>query len=257
MSDIQFTTKHADIKPSGFYVYMHRRATDGSVFYVGKGSGKRAWVSRRTYNPHWTNVALRHGVVVDIVKSCLNEVCAITIEKILIASIGLDNLTNLVHGGYGGMSGYKWTDKQIKNKSGVNHFNYGRVTPDGVKAKLSTALSGKKHVFYGRKLPEGQRLMIVAWHKENRHPMLGVNHSEESKEKISAAHKGKPKPIHTTEMKSKPLITECGMTFPNSISAVDWLKNNGSPKANGGAISKCARGVKYYNTAYGYKWSFI
>lgn len=26
-----------------FYVYAHFRADDGRLFYIGKGSGKRAW----------------------------------------------------------------------------------------------------------------------------------------------------------------------------------------------------------------------
>lgn len=35
-----------------FYVYLHRRATDGRVFCVGKGHGKRAWRTEGR-NPKW------------------------------------------------------------------------------------------------------------------------------------------------------------------------------------------------------------
>jgi hypothetical protein len=83
-----------------FYVYLHRRKSDGAIFYVGKGRGNRAWVETGR-NQHWQNVANKHGCDVSIYRDKLAEACAFSIERILIASIGRDNLCNLTDGGEG------------------------------------------------------------------------------------------------------------------------------------------------------------
>ena len=43
--------------PKGFYVYVHCDA-EGKVFYVGKGSGKRAWSKDR--HPLWVRYVEKH-----------------------------------------------------------------------------------------------------------------------------------------------------------------------------------------------------
>lgn len=43
-----------------FYVYVHKKKTNGEVFYVGKGSGKRAW-SAFGRNSLWKRTADKYG----------------------------------------------------------------------------------------------------------------------------------------------------------------------------------------------------
>lgn len=104
MTDIQITPKYADVKPEGFYVYLHRRATDGRVFYVGKGKGRRAW-SRVARSNHWHNTSKKNGIIVDIYRDGLSDSCALTLEVILIGLLGIENLVNQTLGGEG-MSGF-------------------------------------------------------------------------------------------------------------------------------------------------------
>lgn len=59
--------------PSDFYVYLHRRATDGRVFYVGKGVSTRAWRKDKR-NQHWKNIVKKHGYIVEIVQDGMQEV---------------------------------------------------------------------------------------------------------------------------------------------------------------------------------------
>ncbi len=34
----------------GYYVYLHKATETGEVFYVGKGSGRRAWETKKRNN---------------------------------------------------------------------------------------------------------------------------------------------------------------------------------------------------------------
>ena len=87
-------------KDKRFYVYVHKRKTDGSIFYVGKGRYSRHLESRRR-NPHWINVAKKNGWYSEILHRFEREECAFSFEVALIAFIGINNLTNISHGGEG------------------------------------------------------------------------------------------------------------------------------------------------------------
>ena len=55
-----------------YYVYAHRKATTGEIFYIGKGTGRRAWgtIDR---NPFWQAVARKHGFTIEIIEDQLQE----------------------------------------------------------------------------------------------------------------------------------------------------------------------------------------
>lgn len=100
-----------------FYVYIHRRNTDGLPFYVGKGSGKRAWqVKGKSRNQYWHRVAAKHGFSVEIVFDNLTEEEAFDCEINTIIELNYFGypLTNLSSGGEGN-SGLKFSDKQRLN----------------------------------------------------------------------------------------------------------------------------------------------
>ena len=61
---------------SDFYVYLHKNASDGKVFYVGKGTGKRAWSKKRQdyWHEHVDRVG---GFSVDVIESDLSELEAL------------------------------------------------------------------------------------------------------------------------------------------------------------------------------------
>lgn len=83
-----------------FYVYGHYRADTGEIFYIGKGTGRRAWIFSKR-NAYWKNIANKHGVEVKILYDNLTEQDAFSTENRLITEIGLDNLSNLAEGGKG------------------------------------------------------------------------------------------------------------------------------------------------------------
>lgn len=89
----------------GYYVYLHRETDSGSVFYVGKGNGKRAWKTDNR-NRLWQNkvASLGDRWEVVIVQDDLCELEAFRLEAELVEQYGGSaedggKLTNLVAGG--------------------------------------------------------------------------------------------------------------------------------------------------------------
>jgi hypothetical protein len=85
------------------YVYIHRRKTDGKVFYVGKGTGNR-FRYKKNRNKYWHNVVNKHGYRWEIVRSNLTEEEAYKIEEETIRKYTRDKapLVNLTSGGNNG-----------------------------------------------------------------------------------------------------------------------------------------------------------
>lgn len=67
------------------YTYIHRREADGTPFYVGKGTGDRAW-RRSGRSSHWRSIVAKHGLVVDIVALHQSDEAAFDDEIRLIAN---------------------------------------------------------------------------------------------------------------------------------------------------------------------------
>ncbi len=95
-----------------YYVYLHR-LPNGRVFYVGKGTNKRAW-SKHSRNSHWNRIVSKHGgFSVEIILNNLQEWYAFELETELIMQYGLTTeggtLVNKSYGGEG-ISGYKFNE---------------------------------------------------------------------------------------------------------------------------------------------------
>jgi hypothetical protein len=137
-----------------FYTYLHWRADDDLVFYVGKGSGSRAF-NFRGRNGHWRNTVRKHGILVDLVAWWSEEHDAFEHEKLLIAcfkTLG-HPLCNRTDGGEG-LSGFKHSfatrvklsgkpvSKEVREK--IGKANRGRVRSADARARISASLSGRK-----------------------------------------------------------------------------------------------------------------
>jgi hypothetical protein len=89
----------------GYYVYVHKDRATNIIFYVGKGSGQRAWDATQR-NEVWKNhvAALPGGWDVDIVHHDLSEIEAFELEAELVEEHGGAAATggvlkNLIPGG--------------------------------------------------------------------------------------------------------------------------------------------------------------
>lgn len=111
---------------SDFYVYIHRRATDGKVFYVGKGHADRAW-SKKGRNKYWHKIVGKHGFVVELAVSGVQEWYALEREIELIAQLRESGyaLANITDGG-DGVSGLKFTESSRKRMSDAHKDRYAK-----------------------------------------------------------------------------------------------------------------------------------
>ena len=168
--------------PARFYVYAFLRE-DRTPYYIGKGTGNRAWDKRRRISPPTDSSRIL------ILTNSLTEIEAFDEEIRLIQfhgrkDLGTGILRNLTDGGEG-TSGYKHTGKKLSPEhiANLSAANTGKHRSPESRAKMSAAKSGEKHNMYG-KHPNQDTLdkMSAAQSGEN-NPNFGKVPSEETKAK--------------------------------------------------------------------------
>lgn len=123
-----------------FYVYEHTRRDSGVVFYVGKGTGRRAHVASRHHRSEWwlRTVARSGGFDVRYVSVGLDEELAFLVEVERIDQfrrIGL-TLCNLTDGGDGTSGWIKTPEWRAK----VGRAHRGKTVPEEVRNRISRAV---------------------------------------------------------------------------------------------------------------------
>lgn len=97
-----------------YYVYLHLTADEEIPFYVGKGSKNRAYVHSYR-SKHWRSIVDKHGLKVEFIAKCLNEIEAFYLENFFIKLYGRKErgglLVNQTDGGEG-QSGAIVTDEK-------------------------------------------------------------------------------------------------------------------------------------------------
>jgi len=267
-----------------FYVYIHRRATDGRVFYVGKGKGRRAWVSvgRSAY---WTRIHMKHGRIVEIVESGMQEWWALEMEREQIALHGRDLLCNLTDGGETS-AGYSFTDEA---KAKIAAGNRGkRRTPEQLaqlrqvfgteehRQKMREALSrpgvkrrqseGVRAARAGRALSQREREVLAGMNTPEvrervRATLADPEVRRRTNASLSRAKKGKPaspEALAAAALANRRPVKciDSGVTFDSLTGAVEWLRSGQWPKAAHSALIAACTGRRGVTQAYGYRWAY-
>lgn len=172
-----------------FYVYTLARP-DGSVFYVGKGSGDRIYrhemLARRGVTGHRYNIirkvwAQGGEIIKQIVLWTDDERTAFEYEARLIASYGRSTLANRSDGGEGPVDhtvsaeGRARMSAAARNRSPEHRAKLSRPHTPAARAKMTAARTGRK---------------LTAEHRANQsRAKTGVKFSPEHRANLSAALK--------------------------------------------------------------------
>ncbi len=207
-----------------YYVYIHRKASTGEVFYVGKGYGDRAY-SKRGRSKRWQHVVNKHGYIVDVVVKDIQEWYAFELEIEMILLYGRKDkgngtLINMTDGGEG-VSGRRCTE-ETRQKISTSHK--GKTISQDTRKKLSLINTGQFR-------SEEHRCNIGKSTKSR-----WANDSYKEKIKESKRHL------------MKPVIRSDGVVFESAADASHSMSVLASH------ITEVCHGKR--KTAYGYVWKF-
>ncbi|MEH7241814.1 hypothetical protein CN926_26615 [Bacillus thuringiensis] len=162
-----------------FYIYEWIRLDTNEPFYVGKGSGNRAYQIDKSRNRYFKNILTKTEVAVAIISNNLTEKEAYDAEVWFIYEykhILNYKLVNLDDGGLGAVEG---KFNHMYGRKGSLHPNYGVVVSEETRRKQSLARSGKRNGMYGK--------------RGDLSPIYGRKRNEQERVNISQALKGKKK----------------------------------------------------------------
>ena len=134
------------------YTYSHNKP-DGTPFYIGKGSGRRAFTKRT--NPYWKNIVAKYGYEVQILAYWNTHEQALDHEVLLIScmkDMGIE-LANMTEGGEGCVGFSHPHTEEHKQKLKGNTYGAstwgltfkGKKHSEESKAKMSYARIGNKN----------------------------------------------------------------------------------------------------------------
>lgn len=223
-----------------FYVYIHRRSDDGSVFYVGKGCGYRAFISKSRRSDQWKATAKQHGCDIEFLKVGMSEVCALTLEKIAIHFFrsNREPLVNVFDAGGKSATGFKPSWRRPIVCSNSMQFDSADDAAAWCRTIGFSAINGA-HITSCARKERGSAYGFSWW-------FLG-----------DPAMEYTPRYYRSSINSSKSVAVMCsnGMVFHSRGSAAKWCRNNGNPKAHQSAISAVCLGKMSY--AYGHVWRSV
>jgi len=190
-----------------YYVYGHFTPNTNVPFYIGKGTGNRAW-RKQNRNVLWYDIVNKHGYEVKILHDNLSESCALFEEINLITLYGriTDStgiLVNITSGGEGGgMTGRHHSEKtkqKIKmsntgktrsqeTKDKISKIKTGKRPSEETKIKMSNAVTGENNPFW-RKAHSPETINKIKSANTGNKNRLGKTHSEATRKKISDSKK--------------------------------------------------------------------
>jgi len=251
-----------------FFVYIHRRKTNGKVFYVGKGTRYR---HKATWGRsiHWWNIVNKHDYTIEIVENGMQEWWAFELECELILKYKDQGLANLTDGG-GGTSGYVCSEKtlnllkqrsadpayreNISKKAKERYADPAYKLAHAERQKLvmkNPAVREKirQKALKQHETPESRELCRIRTLIMFQNPATREN----SRQKAFARFDTPDKRAKHAQAKAV-LCIETGLVFGTCTLAAEWLRSTLGCGDNS-LISKVCRGV--IKTAYGYTWHYV
>jgi hypothetical protein len=195
------------VNPHRFYTYAYLR-NDKTPYYVGKGSGKRAYTkSKKRIKPP------KDKSRIIFLKQNLTEEEAFKHEKYMISVFGRKDLgTGILHNRTNGGEGASGAIRSIEFKEHLRKINENKILSEEHKEKLKKSNTGQNNPNYGKSA------------------------SKETREKMSKSHTGE-KHSHSNWWRltflDKNTLILCGLNT--------WARNNGYSVGNIYAVYKGSR----------------
>jgi len=214
-----------------YYIYSYLRENH-SPYYIGKGSGKRA------YNKGPKEVKPpRDKSRIRILKADLTEDEAFLLEKLYILMFGrIDSGTGILRNRSDGGDGASGAIRSAETREKLRQANLGKQRPQWVYDKIAASNKGKKAsaetrakisaIHKGKKCTEEHKRKVSEAKK-------GFKHTEEAKRLMGINQRKKAKPHKLTFADGRELIVDNIMewceTNPYSTSPIYKVKNKGVP----------------------------
>jgi hypothetical protein len=172
--------------PEGFYVYAYLRSKDsitakaGTPYYIGKGSGQRAYFkNKRQIRPPLD------GTLIVILESKLTEIGSLALERRMITwygrkDLGTGILANLTDGGDGMSNPSLLTRQKIANgqlgkKQSKEHILKATAKRIGVKRpNHSKNMIGKNNPMYGKKRDKTKGNLGMKWYTDGNIALMAI-----------------------------------------------------------------------------------
>lgn len=168
-----------------YFIYLHRRADTGEVFYVGKGTHthkkqyERAFVTKKR-SKFWNAIVAKCGHSIELIADFFTEADAFAMERDLIALYGRrrdgGSLCNLTLGGDGSSGlekSFETLEKLRAAVAGERHANWGKKLSPETCRKKSESMKASPMNLRGKKLPDWWRQRIAATKVGTLNPMNG------------------------------------------------------------------------------------
>lgn len=226
------------------YVYVHRKASNGDIFYIGKGqkSRSRAKCSR---SRRWQQTVAKHGLIIEEILGPTHEQCAFSFERVLIHSIGLKSLCNISTGGDGGMTGYKFDRETVIQKA--KKCMKPVINSDG---EFFTSLKEAAKNMRARGHNNATESHISSCCNKKRHVAYGVSWSFGSVAPVLIDAKSK-----VNEQRLRAVKSSDGMIFQSVSEAASWVRTIIGVKCGTSDISRCCNGKRSF--CAGLKWEYV
>lgn len=147
-------------KDEAYFTYAHYRASDQSIFYIGKGKRDRV-VAKVNRNNYWHNTVNKHGIFIERLAKWKTEKEAFLHEKFLILcfkDIGA-KLVNMTEGGEGTSNPSEEVRAKMRANNAMKRPEVARKISEARKGKLLSIEHREKlsKVQIGKKLSEATR----------------------------------------------------------------------------------------------------
>jgi hypothetical protein len=252
-----------------FFVYLHRRASNGKVFYVGKGT-RRRHKSKWNRSQHWHNIVNKHGYTIEIVQNGMQEWWAFELERELILKYQSDGLCNRTEGGEGS-SGFRLsTEKKALLKVLRRDEKWRQNISQKAKARFRNEQYMLAHIARLKKINANPELK-----NKRRQATLAQFSAPEARDRarqttikqfsdprardiarINALARYDTPDKRASHVQAKALrcVTN-GMIFGTTTLAAEWVASWRNGKSDNSQIAKACRGV--IPEAYGLKWEYL